>query len=129
MFNAGDFLALALKLVGSEPNEAGYRTATNRVYYACHLIGRESASKKGWFNPKFSADDHHALCRELNKRTLWGGKLRSLLELREHVDYHMEPRKTTNNLCHYCSSNEKENWERAKAIAEDIFPRIQNLAP
>ena len=136
-FNAQEFLQLGLNLVNSEPNEAGYRTAINRVYYACFLIGRESTYRKGWFPLiKYDGTDHSALQRALRHTNL-GSKLRTLYELREHADYHIDPeQQPPNTRCSYCRTQtdiaplvDEGTWERAKAIAGNILPRLQNISP
>ncbi len=135
-FNAQEFLQLGLKLVSYEPNEAGYRTAINRVYYACFLIGRESTYRKGWFTPKYDGTDHSALRRALQSAKL-GSKLRSLYELREHADYHIDPtQQSPNNRCSYCDGKtdttalvDEDTWVIAREIANDILPRLQSIMP
>jgi len=117
-FDAQEFMGLAITVASSEPNEAGYRTAINRAYYACHLVGRDSTAKKGWFEPKHTYEDHSGLLRALQDHDVpWRPKLRDLRELREHADYHthLEVNRAT--------------WERAKLIAQDILPRLKNIAP
>jgi len=137
-FNAQEFLQLGLRLVSYEPNEAGYRTAINRAYYACHLIGCESTARKGWFTPKHGRDDHAGLWRALRKHhTPWWTKLRDLYELREHADYHIDPtQQPPNNGCSYCVSEtdisalvDENTWTRARDIANDILPRLQSIMP
>ena len=117
-FNAEEFLQLGLRLVNYEPNEAGYRTAINRVYYACYLIGCESTDRKGWFTRQYSGQDHAGLWRALKEHnTPWWDKLRTLYELREDADYH------TTTLV------DEKTWVIAKNIANDIFPRLQSIMP
>lgn len=136
-FEAQEFLRLGLRLVKHEPNEAGYRTAINRAYYACHLIGRESTARKGWFSPRYDMSDHSGLWRALKDRTSWWHKLRDLYELREHADYHIDSKQQLpNSSCPYCKKNtnieplvDEGIWERARQIAEDIAPRLQNITP
>ncbi len=136
-FNAQEFFQLGLRLVSCEPNEAGYRTAINRAYYACHLIGRESTAKKGWFTPQYNGRDHRGLWEALRQYTPWWNKLRVLYELREHADYHIDPeQQPPNNSCSYCRNQteitplvNEDTWKRAKAIAENILPRLQRLMP
>ena len=136
-FDAQEFLQLGLRLVSHEPNEAGYRTAINRAYYACHLIGRESTAKKGWFKPRYDYSDHRGLWLELRKHTPWWNKLRVLYELREHADYHIDPtQQSPDNHCSYCDGKndtitlvDKNTWIRARDIANDILPRLQNIMP
>lgn len=136
-FNAQEFLQLGLRLVSYEPNEAGYRTAINRVYYACHLIGCESTARKGWFSPKYSGEDHSGLCRTLSSYTNWGSKLRTLYELREHADYHIDPtQQPPSSRCPYCDGKtdttalvDENTWIIARDIANDILPRLQSIMP
>ena len=137
-FNAEEFLQLSLRLVSYEPNEAGYRTAISRAYYACHLTGCESTAKKGWFTPKHKGSDHSGLWRALrDKHTPWWSKVRDLQELREHADYHIDPtQQSPDNHCSYCDSKtdtaalvDENIWIRARDIANDILPRLQNIMP
>ena len=136
-FNAQEFLQLGLRLVSYEPNEAGYRTAINRAYYACHLIGRESTARKGWFTPKYNVTDHSGLWRALKQHTSWWNKLRTLSELRDHADYHIDPtQQPPDNSCSYCNSKtdttalvDENTWVIARDIANDIFPRLQSIMP
>lgn len=137
-FDAAGFLHLSQRLVSAEPNEAGYRTAINRAYYACFLIGRESTTKKGWFKPGYTGRDHYGLWEALKQHnTLWGNKLQALYQLREHADYHIDPKQQPpNNSCSYCRNQteitplvNEGTWKRAKAIAENILPRLQSIMP
>ncbi len=138
-FNAQEFLQLGLRLVSHEPNEAGYRTAINRAYYACFLIGRESTTRKGWFSPppSYAAGDHSGLRRALNRVPNLPDKLLALYELREHADYHIDPKQQPpNNSCSYCDGKndtttlvDENTWIRARDIANDILPRLQSIMP
>jgi hypothetical protein len=135
-FDAQEFMGVAVRVASSEPNEAGYRTAISRAYYACHLVGCNATEEKGWFPHRtHTGADHSGLWREALKTYPWRHKLRDLLELREHADYHTDslPLKDT---CRYCGEATQtqvlvncETWERAKLIAQDILPRLKNIAP
>jgi len=135
-FNAQEFLQLGLRLVVYEPNEAGYRTAINRVYYACYLIGCETTARKGWFTPKYDASDHSLLRRAL-KHTVLPPILLALYRLREHADYHIVREQQPNNeSCEYCKKEtdiaplvDEGTWIRARDIANDILPRLQSIMP
>lgn len=137
-FNAQEFLQLGLRLVSYEPNEAGYRTAINRAYYACFLIGRESTTRKGWFSPppSYTGADHSGLRRAL-RRTVLPPKLLALYRLREHADYHIDPtQQSPDNHCSYCDSKndtttlvDEDTWIRARDIANDILPHLQSIMP
>jgi len=135
-FDAKEFLDLGLKIADAHDNECGYRTAIGRAYYACHLIGSDATEQKGWFSPQSGAADHSALCRALREHNLRrvGDKLRDLIELREHADYHIKKRST--DKCSYCEKVapgvnlvDKQTWERAKSIASDILPKLDAIHP
>jgi len=135
-FNAKEFFELGLKIADAYDNECGYRTAIGRVYYACHLIGSDATEQKGWFSPKYGAADHSALWRALKQRgpTGVGDKLRDLVELREHADYHIKKRAT--DKCRYCENVadeanlvDKQTWDRAKSIASNILPKLEGIYP
>ena len=136
-FNAQEFFQLGLRLASCEPNEAGYRTAINRAYYACHLIGCESTARKGWFTPQYTFRDHRGLWQALKQHTPWWNKLRVLYELREHADYHVDPtQQPPNNVCSYCDGKtdttalvDENTWIIARDIANDILPRLQSIMP
>jgi len=135
-FNAKEFYDLGLIIADAHDNECGYRTAIGRVYYACYLIGIDATEQKGWFSQKYRAEDHSGLCKVLKDKGPRGvgDKLRDLVELREHSDYHIKKRSTGD--CQYCenvanSANlvDKQTWERAKCIASDILPKLEHIYP
>jgi len=136
-FDAEEFLELSKRLVCHEPNEAGYRTAINRAYYACHLIGCESTAKKGWFTPQYNGRDHAGLWRTLKGKNTWGYKLQVLYELREHADYHIDTSQQSSICsCSYCDDSksktalvDKNIWIIARDIANDLLPRLQSIMP
>ncbi len=135
-FDAQEFFNLGLRLVNTFKTEAGYRTAIGRLYYACHLIGVRSTSKKGWFQPKYSKDDHRLLIQALklyNKRAI-ADQLSALVVLREHADYHINKRsdglcKLCNKVTEGCNLVDSSDWERAKSIAENILPKLIAIEP
>jgi hypothetical protein len=135
-FNAKEFFELGLKIAHAHDYECGYRTAIGRLYYACHLIGIDATEQKGWFSPKYGAPDHSALWRVLKEHHVRGvgDKLRELVELREHADYHIKKRSTGG--CQYCEHVaegvnlvNKQTWERAESIASDILPKLEAIYP
>jgi len=129
-FDAGDFFDIGVNIADKYANECGYRTAIGRVYYACHLIGSDATKEKGWFTPKNRAEDHSGLCRALkvHNQTRIENKLRDLIELREHADYHIK--KPSNGGCRYCNNVvDKQVWERAKSIASNILPKLKDIYP
>jgi hypothetical protein len=129
-FNPQEFFIIGIDIANKYGNDCGYRTAIGRVYYACHLIGSDAAEKKGWFHPKHGAGDHSRLWRELrdkNKESI-ARKLQDLYAMREHADYHIE--KSSHSGCRYCNSGiEKQTWERASAIANNILPQLEAIYP
>jgi hypothetical protein len=129
-FDAEQFFDIGRKIANKYANEGGYRTAIGRVYYACHLIGSDATKQKGWFAPRNRAEDHSGLCRALkdHNQTQIENKLRDLIELREHADYHIK--KPSNGGCQYCKSVvDKKVWERAESIASNILPKLKAIYP
>ena len=124
VFNPEDYWQISIKLASQKPSGADYRTAANRAYYACHLIGCD----KGLIDRTYDAQEHSKLWRELRDRNLvWWTKLRSLYEIREHADYHVHSDIPQNANYPYCVGTTESMWGFAKAITEDILPRIKSL--
>lgn len=136
-FDAATFIHTINKIVKADPIEADFRTAINRVYYACHLIGRSALTQKGWYQPKYTGEDHRGIITKLQEHTPWGSKLLTLLRLREHVDYCTDSADRRTSPCSYCQEAsskavllvDNNMWEQAKAIQEDILPRLKALFP
>jgi len=136
VFDEKEFYDLGVKIARAYADEAGYRTAIGRVYYACYLTGTKATKNKGWFSPKYSADDHAALRRVLKAQAkdALADKLLDLYVLREHADYHTENRPA--GKCGYCdrvAPNEDlvdaKMWQRAETIAAYILPRLESINP
>lgn len=129
-FNPKEFFDIGVDIADRYNNDCGYRTAIGRVYYACHLIGSDATEKKGWFHRRYSGADHAGLRRALidQKKESLADKLHDLYVMREHADYHIK--KPSNGGCQYCKNAEdKQTWERAKAIASNILPKLQAIYP
>lgn len=135
-FNAKEFYTIGVKIANSYEDEAGYRTAIGRVYYACHLVGVFATSNKGWFHPTHTGDDHAGLWRALKQYGKYelADKIRALYALREHADYHIMTSEAVKCVC--CSSVAKGanlvdfgSWQRAKEIATYILPKLENINP
>jgi hypothetical protein len=135
-FDEKEFYDLGVKIASAYDNEAGYRTAIGRVYYACYLTGAKATKNKGWFSPKYSVADHSALRRALKDKAQdpLADKLLELYILREHADYHVENR--PEGECKYCdcvASDEDlvgaQTWLRAETIARNILPRLESINP
>jgi len=127
-FDPKEYFTLGCSVAESAANEAAYRTAINRAYYACHLIGRESTLQKGWFVPTYSALDHKKLCRVLKDKAGYGSgvKLLSLYVNREHADYHTGSHPDDNECCRQDIDN---IWSNSKATAEFLIPKLQSIFP
>ena len=140
MLNAQEFYTLADWLATTQANEAGLRTAINRVYYAAHLMAREWLRRGNW-EPRGRGDDHSGVIRELKNRGRFrqlGWMLDELREMREHADYHLEPTESSLNIdCPHCtnarqsSSDEslvnEHHWNNVQEISGKLFPRLESL--
>lgn len=68
-FTAKDFYQLALWIVEQKADEASFRTAISRAYYAAHLLAIEKAQEKKGLKPKGTGDDPMGVIRALNTRS------------------------------------------------------------
>lgn len=135
-FDGKEFYNLGVKIAVTYRNEAGYRTAIGRAYYACYLVGANATKNKGWFSPTYSVSDHSALRRALKNRGKDGiaDELLDLYILREHADYHIE--NCPAGKCEYCdgiTSSEDlvgiQTWQRAETIATHVLPQLEIINP
>jgi hypothetical protein len=139
-FTAKDFYQLALWIVEQKADEASFRTAIGRAYYATHLLAVEKAQEKKGFQPKGTGDDHMGVIRALNLGTTnkIANRLRNLLELRQHADYHLKTSDDVLSTCPYCGKLRRplstsvvevtqELWEAAKDDAEELLRRLQTM--
>lgn len=138
-FDARDFSSLASWLVENRADEASFRTAISRVYYAAHLLAVRKP-KNNW-TPAGTGADHRGVIRSLNRGNTMrlASLLEQLLELREHADYHVEAVGTVfNQGCRFCkkireSSLQSEqavnltHWEEAKKVRDRLFPLLEKL--
>jgi hypothetical protein len=133
-FDEKQFYDFGFEIAKAYAHEAAYRTAIGRIYYACYLTGAKATKNKGWFSPKYSAGDHAALRQALKDRLQYGlaDKLFDLYRLREHADYHICPTEEC-RYCHDAAPDEdlvgSQTWSRARAIARNIFPKLQSINP
>lgn len=137
-FNVKDFYELAQWLVDQRKDESSLRTAISRIYYAAHLIALQKLIQKGW-TPTGRGKDHDGVIRELRSRRFrnQGDQLKSLLELREHADYHVDTAQTIRNqYCEFCKkvrdSQDEQNvnirhWEEALSIGNRCMPHLEKL--
>jgi hypothetical protein len=139
-FAAKDFHTLAIWLSQQRTDEASLRTAISRVYYAAHLLAVERLVQKGW-EPTGRRDDHMGVFRRLNRGATMqlASRLRILLELREHADYHLEATDTVRNRdCKYCKQVRDslpptalvvnwQHWEEVQEVSQNLLPYLERL--
>jgi len=139
-FAPKDFHTLALWLSQQRTDEASLRTAISRVYYAAHLLAVERLVQRGW-EPKGTGDDHMGVFRRLDRGATrhLAVKLRTLLELREHADYHLEATDTVRNRdCKYCKQVRDsspptalvvnwQHWEEGQEVSQNLLPYLERL--
>ena len=135
-FDGKGFYHLGVTIAEEHANEAGYRTAIGRVYYACFLVGLNATKRKGWFQPKNGAGDHSGLSRALRDKgkEQIAHKLIELYRLREHADYHTEICPTGECSCcdKVCESNnlvDYKTWQKAQIIADNILSKLESINP
>ena len=135
-FEAQEFYDLGKKLVQTNNDEAGYRTAIGRIYYACHLIGLDAIVNKGWYNSREGSEDHSGVCRILkqHQKDALADQLLELYRFREHSDYHI--RRCVQGKCTHCDNVGEgvnlvnaSSWRRAEEIATHILPRLRAIDP
>ncbi len=126
------FLIQARRLARGAENEADYRSAISRAYYACHLVARDAlfgVDAGGGRRPS-----HWAVIRSVAEdegSEEDGDGLRRLKWMREVADYvtdslHPEVRRVFER-------NQIADWEglaaSALAVAGEIVPRLRRLPP
>ena len=126
------FLGQARRLANEAENEADYRSAISRAYYACHLVALDAlfgVDAGGGRRPS-----HWAVIRSVAEDEGYeedGGGLRRLKRMREVADYvtdslHPEVRRVFER-------NQVVDWEglaaAALAVAGEIVPRLRRLPP
>ena len=126
------FLGQAERLARGAENEADYRSAINRAYYACHLTARDAlfgVDAGGGRRPSHWAIIEIVAKIEGHDEDANG--LRLLKTMREVADYvtdssHPEVRRAF-------EESQVEDWEglaaAALAVAGEIVPRLRRLPP
>ncbi len=117
VFDPREFFALARDICSIQTNEARYRTAVSRSYYACMLLARTKTRVK----------EHrhvHSIVQGALKKIQGGAplaqKLGSLERLRELADYQVLP---DNPL----DRDWARNWTKAEVIAQDVLTKLDLL--
>ena len=124
------FLGQAQRLARTAENEADYRSAISRAYYACHLVARDAlfgVDAAGGRRPS-----HWAVINSVGKAEENGAdRLRRLKRMREVADYvtdslHPEVQAVFAN-------SRVSGWAslatRALAVADALIPRLRALPP
>ena len=126
------FLGQARRLANDAENEADYRSAINRAYYACHITARDAlfgVDAGGGRRPS-----HWAVINSVDKAPSgrWDARLLQALKMmREVADYvtdssHPEVRRAF-------EESQVADWEglaaAALAVAGEIIPRLRRLPP
>ncbi len=126
------FLGQAQRLAETAENEADYRSAVSRAYYACHLIARDAlygVDAGGGRRPS-----HWAV---INAVTMRGGgendanELWLLKTMRESADYVTDS--SHPDVQRVFSESRVSDWAslaaRALAVAGALVPRLRTLPP
>ena len=115
-FQPSDYYDVANKLVSESPDEACFRAAVSRTYYAVFLMVRDKARLVG-------GDDVHARAKKAvsAKSFTEGSRFQELREMRTHADYVLKPGDEK-----YKSDYDDwpENWKTAVDCYEKITPVI-----
>jgi hypothetical protein len=142
MFDGARFLEVAKSLAIPQsghplPTDAAQRTAVGRAYYACfHVLRPRVCDPKGWSRVESGGKKKYLTHRQL--RSLVAKKLPegavdlldSLVELREHADYHIwRPSSGTlgpppSCVCQNWSENLDDNSTLAIRTAEILLAMV-----
>ena len=126
------FYVQAERLARDAENEADYRSAVGRAYYACHLVARDAlfgVDARGGRRPSHWAVIGIVAAIEGHDDDANG--LRLLKMMREVADYvtdssHPEVRRAF-------EESQVEDWEglaaAALAVAGEVIPRLRRLPP
>lgn len=139
-FDPQQFKILADWLVGERADEASFRTAISRVYYAAHLRAREGLIRRrpGVIPSGNFGSIHSAVIRELRRgpTNSISFNLDAWRKLREHADYHLDSAETIlNEECRHCERARQsvsdpvsnQDWQNACEISERLFPLLETF--
>lgn len=138
-FDPKDFRSLAQWITSQRQDEASFRTAISRMYYAAHLLAVTKLMATGWI-PSGGGQDHGGAVRRLKRGTTFGlgTQLDHLRELREHADYHLEATVNDGNrYCPHCIKIRQStavvqnvtdaHWQEAIKTGNRCFPLLDRL--
>ena len=130
MFDAERFLVLAARLVHHGSEEADYRCAVSRAYYACHLSARNALFGIDGAKMKASESPHGLVISAISDKTI-AVKLDELRELRIQADYYTNPRHRRARAVFrkYRTNEWSDLAKRALALATEIWPALTELDP
>ena len=126
------FLIQAQRLARAAENEADYRSAINRAYYACHLVARDAlfgVDAGGGRRPS-----HWAVIQAVSKRPdgensaygLW--TLKAMREAADYVTDSLHP-----DIQRVFAESRVSDWaslaDWALSIADALIPRLRTLQP
>ena len=139
-FDPQQFKILADWLVGEKTDEASFRTAISRIYYAAHLRAREGLIRKrpGVIPSGNFGSIHSTVIRGLRHGPTNGisRHLDALRKLREHADYHLDSAETIfNEERRHCERARQsasdpvsnQDWQNACEISDRLFPLLETL--
>ncbi len=142
MFDGTNFFEVALNLrangEGTPTSEAFFRSAIGRAYYACfHAFRARYFAKEKWNVPKERGEKEYVSHRKLRLKVrelgsnVTADKLDTLVELREHADYHSwvptpEGAPALPPAC-YCawSPDPRNNCDLAVQLAENLLREVE----
>ena len=126
------FLVQAQRLEWTAENEADYRSAISRAYYACHLVARDAlfgVDAGGGRRPS-----HWAVINSVDKapgRSQDARMLRRLKRMREVADYVTDS--SHPDVQRVFASGPASDWAglaaRALAVAGALIPHLRALPP
>ena len=126
------FLVQAHRLARTAEDEADYRSAINRAYYACHLAARDAlfgVDARGGRRPS-----HWAVINSVDRapgRHRDARRLRELKSMREAADYVTDS--SHPDVQRVFADGRVSDWAnlaaRALAIAVALIPRLRTLPP
>ena len=126
------FLGQAQRLARTAENEADYRSAISRAYYACHLVARDAlfgVDARGGRRPS-----HWAVINSVDKspgQSQAARRLRELKAMREAADYVTDTLHP--DVQRVFAENRVADWaslaDWGLAIADALIPRLRTLQP